>query len=187
MFNVSMNKDIIYLLVSKPVIIVDSCVVKSWFTFANLQSASLKLPRPKQLYFILYLECEWLVHICPLIQHNMYTCRQNNIHTETTWKLKMLFRTVQINYVIHQSNQMYKTIKCIEMKKPWNMRVNTKDKSQQGKVDIGPSHMDLTNTKWKTKLLNQEGNVALLVTGNFESVKLLEMQPNIVHTCQSII
>ncbi len=40
--------------VCKPVIIIKTCVVKSWFTFVNLQSESLKPPRPKAFYFILY-------------------------------------------------------------------------------------------------------------------------------------
>ncbi len=37
--------------VSKQVIIIDDCLVKSWFTFANLQNLSLKLPRPNIIVF----------------------------------------------------------------------------------------------------------------------------------------
>ncbi len=33
--------------VGKPVILIDSCMVKSWFTFANLESVSRKQPKPK--------------------------------------------------------------------------------------------------------------------------------------------
>ncbi len=47
--------------VSKQVIIIDSCVAKTWFTFTNLQSVSLKVPRPKILYFVLCFVFEWPV------------------------------------------------------------------------------------------------------------------------------
>ncbi len=43
--------------ISKPVIIIDSCPVKAWFTFANLQSVSqtAKAPQDCISYCILYL------------------------------------------------------------------------------------------------------------------------------------
>ncbi len=39
---------------SKPVIVIESCVINSGFTFANLQNVSLKLLRPQILYLIFY-------------------------------------------------------------------------------------------------------------------------------------
>ncbi len=62
--------------VSKPVIIIDSCVVKSWFTFANPQSVSLKLPRSKIVFYILF--CIWMTIFS---YSSMSTCRQNK-HTQ---------------------------------------------------------------------------------------------------------
>ncbi len=43
---------------SKPMIIIDICVVKSWFTFANLQSISQTI-KHKRLYFTLYFLFQW--------------------------------------------------------------------------------------------------------------------------------
>ncbi len=37
--------------VGRPVIIIDRCVIKLWFAFANLQSTSLKLPSPPNIVF----------------------------------------------------------------------------------------------------------------------------------------
>ncbi len=70
--------------VSKPVIINDSCVVKSWFTFANLQSVSLKLPQSKHFYFILYLVFEY-IYICTLKRHCIacLTAGRINTHRDT--------------------------------------------------------------------------------------------------------
>ncbi len=82
--------------VSKPVIIIDTCVVKSWFTFENLQCVSLNLTKPKQIVFCIVF-CIWMtgssIHICKLKQHSMSTCRQNK-HIETPsgnwkWYLKL--------------------------------------------------------------------------------------------------
>ncbi len=47
--------------------------------------------------------------------------------------------------------------------------VNKKYNPQQGNSDNRPPHMDLISTKWKAKLLNQEGKLTLLVTSNFGS------------------
>ncbi len=63
---------------SKPVIIIDSCVVRSWFTFANLQSVS-QTARAKQIVFYIVFRT---IHICTLKQHSMSTCRLNK-HSET--------------------------------------------------------------------------------------------------------
>ncbi len=38
-----------------------SYLINTWFIFVTLQSMSLKLPRPKQLYFVLYFVFEWTV------------------------------------------------------------------------------------------------------------------------------
>ncbi len=66
--------------VSKPVIIIDNCMVKKWFTFANLQSVSLKRNCQCKQYCIsywnLYLNDQFW-HTCTLKQHSMSTCRYN--------------------------------------------------------------------------------------------------------------
>ncbi len=54
--------------VGKPVIIIDSCVVKSWLTFANLQNVSQTTKPPPQYISNIY--------ICTLKQHSMSTCKQ---------------------------------------------------------------------------------------------------------------
>ncbi len=49
------------------------------------------------------------------------------------------------------------------------MIFNNKYKPQQWKVDNRPPHADSIRTKWKPKLLTQEGKLTLLVTSNFGS------------------
>ncbi len=61
--------------VSKPVIIIDSCVVKSWFIFANLQIVSQAAMAKNIIFRIVF--CFWMttssLHNCTLKQHSMST------------------------------------------------------------------------------------------------------------------
>ncbi len=66
--------------VSKRVIIIDSCVVTSWFTFINLQSIS-QTAKAKKIVFCIVFCTSSIIHICTLKQHSMFTCRQNK-HTQ---------------------------------------------------------------------------------------------------------
>ncbi len=70
--------------VSKPVIVINRCVVKSCLLL-QICSVSLKLPRPKILYLfhIVFgiLMTSSGIYICTLTQHSMSTCRQNK-HTQ---------------------------------------------------------------------------------------------------------
>ncbi len=83
--------------VSKLVIIIDNCVVRSWFTFAYLQSMSLKLPY--SMYFIFYCVFEWPVLAYIFTHWTNIACLPayiKNTHRDTYWKLKMLSQTVRI-------------------------------------------------------------------------------------------
>ncbi len=82
--------------VNKPVIIVDSCVVKLWFTFANLQCVS-QTATVKQYYFVLYFVFEWPVPAY-IFAHlsNIASLPAGSINTDTCWKLNMVFQTARI-------------------------------------------------------------------------------------------
>ncbi len=71
--------------VSKPVLIIDSCVFKSWFTFANVQSVFVKVTEPENIVFCIVF-CIWMIssvkYICTLKQHSMSTYMQN----KHTWR-----------------------------------------------------------------------------------------------------
>ncbi len=99
--------------VSKPVIIINSHEVKSWFTFANLQSVSLKMSKPETLYFLLYFVFEWPVLAYTFAHWGNIACLpvcRINTHTQTlsgSWKcyLKLweLLFTIQLmsTFVYH--------------------------------------------------------------------------------------
>ncbi len=82
--------------VSKLVIIIDSYVIKSWFTFANMQSVSIKLPRAEIFYFPLHFVFEWPFHSYTFAHSSNIACLpagRINTHRDILWKLKMLYQT----------------------------------------------------------------------------------------------
>ncbi len=83
--------------VSKPVIIIDTCVVISWFTITNLESVSLK--RSKRIAFCIIF-CIWMTKVTAYIfvHWSNITClmQAENTHRDTYWKLKILSQTVRI-------------------------------------------------------------------------------------------
>ncbi len=85
--------------VSKSVIIIENNVVKTCFSFANLQSVSRKLSSQKESYFVLYFVFECQVPAYIFSHWSNIVCLlagKINTHTDSVWKLKMLCQTVRI-------------------------------------------------------------------------------------------
>ncbi len=107
--------------VSKPNIIIYSCVFKSWFTFANLQSVSLKLARPQILHFVLHFVFEWQI-LAYIFAHWSNIGRINTETVSWSWKCYLNLWELHLKVWYWTNNSMAATqIKQVTQSQSWAM------------------------------------------------------------------